>query len=284
MSRFLIVLCLLVSACAQFPSGPKKHSTDAHMHVSQNPTDDDLQLDAERALFAADSVDVERAIIISNAYSKMAYEDFARRQNSFIAQEVKKHPTRLAGACAVNPLADWAREEMRRCRCEGFKVLKLHTMASGMDLRNEAHYRELKRTLTLAKELEYTVLIHGNFPQARRGNEAELLIQMVNEFSQIRFILGHLMGKEFQVLKNLKNKKALIEVSATPIWMKTSQDREALAKVMRDVGLERFIFGSDWPVIHPAETLKALKQLPLRTGELNQILYENAQSLDDLFR
>jgi len=52
---------------------------------------------------------------------------------------------------------------------------------------------------------------------------------------------------------------------------------------MRSVGIEKFIFGSDWPVIHPAETLKAFKMLPLTDNEKNAILFSNAEKLNDLF-
>lgn len=52
---------------------------------------------------------------------------------------------------------------------------------------------------------------------------------------------------------------------------------------IRKVGIRHFVFGSDWPVIHPAETLKALRALPLSEEELAAILYRNAEQLDDLF-
>ena len=282
----LVLVLLLLSACAPIQKAPvaKNHSTHAHMHIhpSEN-ADEDMQFTGSRALFAANSIGIQRVIVLSNSYSKMAYRDYARTQNSFVAREAKKDPTKIAGACAVNPLMDWAVEEMRRCKQDGLKILKLHTMASGMDLHRHADVVELKKVLALASELQYTVLIHGHFPKSNRGNEAEILLKTLADFPKIRFIVGHLMGREFEVLKNFKHPNFLVEISAAPILIKEPADQKKLVDVMRAVGMKKFVFGSDWPVFHPAETLHALQALPLSNSELDNLVYNNAQALDDLF-
>lgn len=281
--KLFLTLLILVS-CSQMPIQQNELSaTDAHMHIMHWEAEDDMEFHATRALFAADSIGLNRAIVLSNAYNKMSYKDHARTQNAFVAKEVAKNKKRLAGACAINPLSDWAKDEMKQCHQEGLRVLKLHTMASGMDLKTKEHQKILKDTLTLAQQYNYTVLIHGNFPKAKRGNEAEILLKQLQEFPKTRFIIGHLMGMEYETLKTFKHPNFLVEISVVPIWVKTPEQKENLVKVMRLVGMEKFIFGSDWPVIHPAETLKALQALPLTTGEKTGIVYTNARALDDLF-
>lgn len=287
MKLHLYVICLFIAAsCAQIPEAPvaKSHSTDTHMHI--HPTEnnnEDMEFTGSRALFAANSVGIQRVIVLSNSYSKMAYRDYARTQNAFVARETKKNPSKIAGACAVNPLMDWAQEEMRRCKQDGLKILKLHTMASGMNLHRNADLIEFKKILGLASELHFTVLIHGNFPKNTRGNEAEILIKTLDDYPKIRFIIGHLMGREFEVLKNFKHPNFLVEVSVVPIWMKEPADQKRLVDLMREVGLKKFIFGSDWPVFHPAELLHSLQALPLSSSELDDLIYNNAKALDDLF-
>lgn len=282
----LFISLFILASCAQIPKAPfgKVHSTDTHMHIhpSEN-NDDDMQFTGSRALFAANSIGIQRVIVLSNSYSKMAYRDYARTQNAFVAKEAKKDPTKIAGACAVNPLMDWAQDEMRRCKQDGLKVLKLHTMASGMDLHRHTDLVEFKKTLTLASELQYTVLVHGNFPKNTRGNEAEILLKTLSDFPKVRFIIGHMMGREFEVLKNFKHPNFVVEVSAVPIFTKTPADQKKLVELMRAVGMKKFVFGSDWPVYHPAELLHALQALPLSNSELDDLVYNNAQALDDLF-
>ena len=287
MKLYCLVICLFILAsCAQIPKAPvaKVHSTDTDMHIhpSEN-SDEDMQFTGSRAVLAANSVGIQRVIVLSNSYSKMAYRDYARTQNAFVAKEAKKNPTKIAGACAVNPLMDWAQEEMRRCKQDGLKVLKLHTMASGMDLHRHADLVELKKILSLASELQYTVLIHGAFPKKTRGNESDILLKTLSDFPKIRFILGHMMGKEFEVLKNFKHPNFLVEVSAVPIFLNEPADQKKLVAIMKEVGMKKFVFGSDWPVYHPAETLHALQALPLSTSELDDLVYNNAKALDDLF-
>lgn len=273
-----------IFSCTQLPKHQSfSYATDAHMHIQYIDVQDDMEFNANRALFAADSIGLKRAIVLSNAYSKMAYKDHARTQNSFVAKEVAKNPQQLAGACAVNPMSDWAKDELKRCHQDGLRVLKLHTMASGMDLKNKSHQKVLKDILTQAEKFKYTILIHGNFPKNKRGNEAEILLDVLAQFPQTRFIIGHLLGMEYEHLKDFKHPNFLVEVSAIPIWTKTPEQKKNLISVMRAVGMQKFIFGSDWPVIHPAEMLKALQELTLSSSELEGIIFKNAQALDDLF-
>ena len=285
MLRFISLLLLLfIASCSQIPKHPSyPYATDAHMHIHHIEMDDDMEFTAQRALFAADSIGLKRAIVLSNAYSKMAYKDHARTQNAFVAKEVAKSPQHLAGACAVNPLSDWARDELKKCHQEGLKVLKLHTMASGMDLKNKSHQKVLKDILTQAEKFKYTILIHGNFPTNRRGNEAEILLEVLSQFPETRFIIGHLLGMEYEYLKKFKHPNHLIEVSVVPVWMKTQDQKKQLVSVMREIGMHKFIFGSDWPIIHPAELFKALQELPLSSSEFEGVVYKNARALDDLF-
>lgn len=279
-----LTLISVLCACSHvLVSVEKKHSTDTHVHIQQSSANEEMKFNSSRALLAADSIDVERIIAISNSYSKMAYLDFARTQNAFVAKESKNNPKKVSGACAVNPLMDWAVEEMRRCKQDGLKVLKLHTVASGMDLKLESDLRDFKKVLKEAQALKFTVLVHGSFPKGQRGNEVDVFIKTINEFPNIRFVLGHLLGQEYQHLTKLKHPNFLVEISVTPILLKDEAEKKNLTEVMKKVGINKFIFGSDWPIYHPAETLKALKTLPLSDSEINQIVYTNAEALDDLF-
>lgn len=278
-----LFILLLIASCTLI-TRPEIHpsATDAHMHI-HTPGEDDLQFTGERALFAALTAEQRRAIVLSSGYQAQMSAENARKENAFVAAEVKKLPTRLAGACAVNPMKEWALTELQKCSDDGLRILKLHTMASGLKLRDEAHKLKLTEILSAAERLQMTVLIHGNFPEASRGDEGLQLLRELEKFPRIRFILGHLWGREFKWLEGFKHPNFVVEVSATPIWMKLPESREQLVKTMRKVGMKKFIFGSDWPVFHPSEMVMALKALPLKDDEYKAIMFENARALDDLF-
>lgn len=280
----LILLLSMIVSCSHL-SHQKDYpfATDAHMHIHQMDTEDDVESTGDRALFAADSIGVKRAIVISTAFSKMSYKDYARTQNAFVARQVAANPSRLAGACAVNPLSDWARTELKKCHQEGLKVLKIHTIASGLELKYRSHQQILKEILTQAAKFNFTVIIHGNFPRKKHGNDAARLLALLTQFPQIRFIIGHMLGMEFELLKDFNHPNFLVDVSGVPIWMKKMEQKKNLVSFMRSMGIHKFIFGSDWPVYHPAEMLKAMQELPLSDSEYEAVVYRNAQALNDLF-
>lgn len=278
---FLLLSCSVHSnkKILTYPVG-----TDFHMHIHSPPKEyDDMQFNASRALFAADCIELKRALVISGGYAKQATKEWAQRENNFIQTEVSKLPHRLTGACAVNPLKTWAVDEVKRCSEMGLKVLKLHFMASGMDLKKAEDYQAAKGILTEAGLYQMTVLVHAHYPQESRGDEIEKLKSLIEAFPNIRFIIGHLFGRDYQRLESLQHSNFVVEISAAPIFMKSETEKTQLVESMRKTGMEKFVFGSDWPVFHPAEMLKALKALPLSEHELEQILFLNAGKLNDLF-
>lgn len=276
---------ILLASCSTSEVAKNTSSTDFHMHIhSPGEILDDMQYTGNRALFAADSVEIHRALVLSNAYSKNATRDYAQKENDFIINEVAKYPSRLAGACAINPKMNWSAAEIKRCHEKGIKVLKLHLMASGLNLTSAIDYDIAVTTIKNAELYKMTILIHANYPTKFVPGQIEKLKQLIESFPQTRWIIGHLFGREFNNLLNLKHSNFFVETSVLPIWLKTSEERQELVDVMRKVGIKHFVFGSDWPVIHPAETLKALKELPLSHQELLSIHSLNANQLNDLFK
>jgi len=49
--------------------------------------------------------------------------------------------------------------------------------------------------------------------------------------------------------------------------------------VLRKVGTDRIIFGSDYPLDHPLQAIQAVSQLGFGDTELRAIMYHNAAAL-----
>lgn len=283
---YTTTLLLVVSCSSKPPLVEKKFGTDAHMHIHSPEGNDDLQFTGDRALLALDSIDLKRGIVIGQGYHKGFSKEKARGENHFVAQEVKKYFSLLTGACAINPLVPWAIEEMHHCHDEDLKLIKLHTVASGMDLRKPDHLEHLKTILAEAQKFHKTVLIHGHFWKKmgdEKQNEAEILLRTLEQYPQLNIIIGHLLGKDYGLLADFHHPQFFVEISGAPLQARKKEDKEKMAELIRKVGVEKFIFGSDWPVFHPAEMLKALKELPLTAEEIEQITYTNAEKLNYLF-
>ena len=89
--------------------------------------------------------------------------------------------------------------------------------------------------------------------------------------------------KEFpQLYKNL-----LIDLSAIPVMLFNKDivltdaitapaiNPEKFVMLLRKVGIEKFVFGSDFPFISAQETLDVLEQYPFTQKELSQIINNN---------
>jgi predicted TIM-barrel fold metal-dependent hydrolase len=276
------LLLLLLFSCST-GNISKNYGTDFHMHVHSPVGEEDVRFTGDRALLAVDSIGFHRALILSNSYANDVTEASAIKENDFVISEAGKFETRLAPACAVNPSKTWALEEAQRCHQKGVKVLKLHLMASGLDLKRNEDYQKVMAFLHALRKYNFTILIHANYPKATRGNEIKRVIQLINAFPERRWIIGHAFGREFEDLTLISHNNFFVEISVVPFWTKTDEERSRFVKTIRDLGIRHFIFGSDWPVLHPAEMMKAFRKLPLSDVERDRILYGNSEKLNDLF-
>ena len=78
--------------------------------------------------------------------------------------------------------------------------------------------------------------------------------------------------------------QAAAELIGADVWVDTSSSLYALdaptaAKLIRGYGVERALFGSDYPMWHPKDELERFLALPLTDGEKERILWENHLSL-----
>src|SRR5262245_44613122 len=80
-------------------------------------------LDAAALVAYLDDAGIKRAAVLSTAYqfgnpNRPAVEDEyakVKAENDWTSQQVARYPTRLRGLCGVNPLKDYALDEIARC-------------------------------------------------------------------------------------------------------------------------------------------------------------------------
>lgn len=77
---------------------------------------------AADVLAALDAAFVQRGLVLSIAYMfgspDLTIEDEyakVRSENAYVAEQVSAAPDRLVAACSINPLADYAFDEIERC-------------------------------------------------------------------------------------------------------------------------------------------------------------------------
>lgn len=262
---------------------------DAHVHVSQIRMGD-MTFDPERAFFALWSAGLSKAGIISGAYDSSGNpnckngnnlqcipdREWTEKENNFIAETVKKNPDKFFGFAGIDLNASWSDDEIRRCSAIGLKAIKIHTLATNMNLTVRSNYKKVNEAVRLAGELNLKVLLHANFYDTE---ETSKLIEIINDNPKTQIIIGHMLGNEYKRLSEINNPNAYVEISATIVNQYFAKNIDDVALSLRKFGINKVLFASDWPIIHPIETIKVLKQYPFTKEEMEQIMWQNSEKL-----
>ena len=280
---------------------------DHHMHLASPglcrlvgeclPSNNPPAVFAADAIFALDQGHVSKGVILSCAYlyglpslhlKPPELAAMTRRENEFTAAQVALFPQRLVGFLSVDPLADSAIDEIRHWRGNHQLVgLKLHFTASAVDIRSPRQRRQVAKVIAAAAEENLPIVIHvggGRF----NGADAELFIREVlpsagSSWVQIAHAGGGLPrqdGNNLAVLRTFADhivkhdpatRRVLFDISYVPAPDETPQAVTAVLEQMRRIGIERFLFGSDFNVLTPLEEIKDIKKLNLTNEELRTL-------------
>jgi predicted TIM-barrel fold metal-dependent hydrolase len=283
---------------------PSAWRADHHMHLASADICERMGACADRneppAVYAADAVaaldeaGVSKGVVFSFAYAygheslaldPRAVAEWTRRENEFTAAEVAQFPARLVGFLSVDPLEESAAEEIRHWRGSRALIgLKLHFAASGVDVRNAAHRDRVAEVLRAAAAQGLPIVMHiggGTFG----GTDAETVIRTLlpaagGSWVQIAHAGGGYPfedGRHAAVLgvfaKHIseddpRTRHVLFDLAYVPAPEEGAETAAALARAMRRIGLERFLFGSDSDVLTTAEAISALERLGLTAAEM----------------
>lgn len=300
MSRVIFGLMLFCFG-PQFASAAAQWQADHHMHLASvdicERVGDCLASNDPPAVFASDAVQaldaagVSRGVVFSSGYlyglESLALDPrdvsrLTRRENEFTAAEVAKYPSRLVGFLSVDPLEASAVEEIRHWRGSRELVgLKLHFTASGVDVRDETHRDRIAAVLREAAAERLPIVIHiggGTFD----ASDAETFIRTIlpaaggspvqiahagggypfdHHVAILDVFADHIAGDD------PRTRRVLFDLSYVPAPEENAETIAALARAMRRIGIERFLFGSDFNVLMPVAEIAALERLGLTAAE-----------------
>lgn len=160
--------------------------------------------------------------------------------NAQTAAIVREFPKRLYGYAVINPhYPEETESELKRCFSEdgGFVGLKLHCSLHGVQLQHAGY----ERAFSFAHERELPVLVHG-------GGE-DRWTEVAERYPQAQFIMAHACawdgvepeGRElYSQVRGVENLYVDVAGSAA--------HRGALVKLVELVGVDKVLFGSDFPM------------------------------------
>lgn len=100
---------------------------------------------------------------------------------------------------------------------------------------------------------------------------------MADAFQGAPVVLAHMGGIFIQEpeINRLPDLPVYIDTALWPLFL--SQER--FLQLIDQVGLDRVLFGTDYPYTRPADCVKHIRKLPLSPEEQEQILSGNAKRL-----
>lgn len=227
--------------------------------------------------------------------------ELVEKENSYVAAARDKYPKKVRAFCSIDPLREYALEELERCR-GALKMdgIKLHHNANQVYLTVPAHLEKVKKVFEFAANHKMPILMHFDNSHRRFGEpDIKLLTgSILNELGPVNLTIAHFGTSggfssrtrafinafitELSANKNLEKHRILFDISAVAldkdsegVSKLTDEEFAVLGVYVRRLGLHRVKFATDYPLYRPDEYLEILRtRLRLSDGEINKFLKE----------
>lgn len=205
-----------------------------------------------------------------------------REQNDSVLELCKKEGGVFYPVCSVHPSdGNEAEGEIDRVAGLGAKCIKLHPNTQGFDVADP----EVEKIVRRAAENGLPVLFDAYSPFD--AYQAGKFVMLAMNVPDARIILAHAHGAHFLdlmvygILAKYQwwKRNVWVDISATGPLFSGSPFAEQFRWLLRKVGIDRLLFGSDYPLDKPAEAVEAIVNLEFRPEELHRIFFQNASEL-----
>lgn len=211
--------------------------------------------------------------------------------NSWAAGAGRQHPGRFAGLIGVNPVLfgeDWTRREIEARLAEGAVGIKILPMYIGVypsDPKMAALWEEANRrglpVLTLATahippEALSKIGVSENYTDIHHPSRFE---DVVRSYPRIKLVLAHLgLGAEQDTIR-LAGKYANVFTDTSLRLHEVGQpggwSLKESAEIFRRIGIDRVLFGTNYPFVGQGEYIDVMEEIPLTEAERRRIAYQN---------
>lgn len=216
-----------------------------------------------------DNAKIDRFIVQSVATTPHQVKSI----NTFIAQEVELHSSRLIGLGALHPDSESIDEDIKLILDLGLKGVKLHPDIQRFRIDD----KKCAQMYYLCQKHKLPILMHTGDHRYDFSN-ANRLVPVLEEFPSLTVIGAHFGG--WSVWEDSRKKLAgrknfYVDCCSSFEWITP----EYAVELIHAYGADRVLFGSDYPIFHPEKELQRFMQLDLTSNEKHLILSENAKNL-----
>lgn len=250
---------------------------------------------AEQLVSWLDESGIQRALVLSLAYwfgspyNAPVEDEYAkvRAENDWTADQAARFPDQLVAFCSFNPLKDYALAELERCAAhQHLHGLKLHFANSQVDVFEPEHVEKLRRVFRAANRHGLSMVVHlwvgGTY--GRQHAEA-FLERILPEAPDVAVQIAHFAGggpgytdEAFAVYAEAiaagdpRMRNVSFDIASVSEGLRSRDELSQFAERIRQVGLERVLFGADMalpPAIEPWITFRS--RVPLTETEFAAI-------------
>ncbi|MGD2268852.1 MAG: amidohydrolase family protein [Desulfobacterales bacterium] len=206
-----------------------------------------------------------------------------KKHNDYIRASVERYPERLVGFGCFSILNPQLGSETERCLDNGLSGIgEIAFYHSGIDNITLDH---LEPVLNICLLKDVPVLFHTNEPVGHHyaGKTPVTLAQiyaLIKRFPKNKMVLAHWGGGIFffaVMKKEVKDylKNVYFDTAASPFLY----DPVIYRLAIQTVGVDKILFGSDYPLLLPPRYFKELRGAGVSPLEIKQICGENATKL-----
>ena len=213
----------------------------------------------------AEEANVVKIVVSSVATNKSQVVSI----NNFLATSAQSE-SKLIPFATLSPDMNKAEiaAELARVKTLNLRGIKLHPDFQRFALDGEQAFK-------IFEELDGSLPILTHTGDNRFSySSPKQMVRAASKFKHLTFICAHLGGwSEWDDLDGyLKTPNTFFDTCSSFMFLKP----EVALKIMRAIGVERFMFGTDYPVWNYELEWENFKNLGLTKEELDMILFENA--------
>jgi predicted TIM-barrel fold metal-dependent hydrolase len=267
-----------------FPPELKKQR---RQYIEQDPcfailySDPEAQIaTAEELIASMDEAGVDISVILNIGWTT---HELCVETNDYIIDAVSRYPRRLVGFCAVQPRSTGAAiAEIERCARAGIRgVGEMRPDMQLFDLADEMVMTPLVEALT---HYQLVLLTHASEPvghgyPGKGGVTPDVLYPFIASYPELTIVCAHWGGglPFYNLMPEVKEamKNVYFDTAASPFLYSP----QVYEQVIRLVGADKVLFGSDYPLLPQSRLLKEIASLKLPPESQELVLAANARRL-----
>ena len=293
---------------AASPQGQLRPRVDHHQHLfspaAARLSSGITPVAASDLVRLLDAAGIGRAVVLSLGYqyanpNRPALDDeYARvkEENDWTSGQVAEYPAKLRGFCGLNPLEDYALQELARC-AQDLRLgsgLKLHFGNSDVDLQKADDVAQLRRVFGAANRRRMAIVVHLRSSITKKrpygASVARVFLNdVVTAAPDVTIQIAHLAGAggyddplvdealavfvEAIARRDPRMARVYFDVSGIAGLGRWQEKAGVIVARIRQLGVGRILYGSDGTATEntPDRAWAAFRQLPLTDDEFRTI-------------